>query len=126
MPAAWRSADRTTRVALGLLALIYLVLPVVSTAIAGIPHNKHATLAGTVVALAIVYCILATFVVSLLRGRRWAWVVLLAFSAVGIIEGIINFRARGLTLSVVILLLLISPPVRRYVEPRHREALDSS
>jgi hypothetical protein len=122
MPSAWRSADRTTQLALGLIALIYLGLPPALLLLGGIPHYKHTTTGATVAALVIAYGIVVALVVPLLRGRRWAWVVLLLFAALGLVQSIVNFRASGLAVDVAVLSLLVSPPVRRYVEPRRREA----
>jgi len=121
MPSAWRSADRTTQVALGLIVLMYLVVPAVLLLADGIPRYKHTTAAATVAALLIAYGILAALVVPLLRGRRWAWVVLLVFAAWGLVQTAVNFRALGLVLAAADLLLLLSPPVRRYVAPRSPE-----
>jgi hypothetical protein len=111
---AWRSVDLTTRVTLLATALLAALLPLV-----GILRLKHAT-AGTTAAVALVaYAFLAVLFVPFLRGKRWAWIVLLLFYGSTLVQDAFSFRgALATSVAVVEVALLLSPRVRRYVTSR--------
>jgi hypothetical protein len=115
--AARAPIDRTTRnvvTAYTLLSVAELVFAIVDTALA---RHKHPV---STVAFVSVYvfsaALLAVLLVGLVRRRRWAWVVLLAVNGFAVISyALESGRAVLLASYLVGVVLLLSPPMRRYV-----------
>lgn len=112
----WRvSLDGRTRVVLlAFLLLAPLPLLVGELSVLFSPH-KHATVAGIVVGFVILAMILAVLLAALVRRRRWAWLVLVLLFGSAVILDVFNFNVVGSILDVIGFALLMSPPMRRYV-----------
>ena len=63
--------------------------------------------------------------VALLRGHRWAWIVLVALNALSVVSYLWDpADALALVMTVLRLALLLSPPVRGFVWERNRQPGD--
>jgi hypothetical protein len=92
----------------------YLVLTaapfiVVATTAAYWRHAEPAT----------VTVLVAVVLISLVRRHRWAWVVLVVLEGVVLISSLRPTKAFWFIADLASFALLVSPPMRRYVRPRH-------
>ena len=122
------SVDGRARVVL--LAVTLLAVQPLLTGELGVllsPH-RHSTVVGVVSGFVILVAILAVLLVALVRRRWWAWLVLVVLFSGAVILDVLKFNGMvALVRDVVGLALLMSPPMRRYVnganEPDRRQGL---
>jgi hypothetical protein len=110
------SLDGRTRIVL--LAFILLAvqpLLIGELSVLRSPH-KDSTVVGIVSGFVILAAILAMLLAALLRRRRWAWLVLVFLFGSAVILDVFNFNGVvRFILDVIGFALLLSPPMRRYV-----------
>ena len=125
----WRRASVNTRA----VVAAYVVLSGVQLAVALgrwlTEHHKHyiapAGVAGVAVLLVAVWGMLT---LAVLWRHRWAWAVVTALS----VFGVLSFTwepgraAESLAFDIAALVLLLSPPMRRYVGVRRPAAVSPS
>jgi drug/metabolite transporter (DMT)-like permease len=105
------STHRKTRLVVG----TYLVLAAAPFIVAATTaaYWRHAEPATVTVLIAVV-------LISLVRRHRWAWVVLVVIEGVVLISFAFDFTKAFLFIAdLASFALLVSPPMRRYVRPRH-------
>lgn len=100
-----------------LLSVAELAFATVDTSLA---RHKHPV---STVALVSVFgfsaALLAVLLVGLVRRRRWAWVVLLAVNGFAVISYAFGSGEAVLLVAYLVgVVLLLSPPMRRYVRRR--------
>jgi MFS family permease len=79
------------------------------------PH-RHATVVGIMAGFVILAAILAMLLAALVRRRRWAWRVLALLFGAGVILDVFNLNdVVAFIIDLIALALLMSPPMRRYV-----------
>jgi putative copper export protein len=106
---------RTRFVLLAFIVLAVQPLLVGELSVLFSPH-KHATVVGTLVGFAILAAILVALLTALVRRRRWAWLVLVILFGLSLILDLFYFNGVvRFTLDVIVFALLVSPPMRRYV-----------
>jgi len=112
------SPDDTARLAL--LALVILtVAPLLVAAVRLLlsTHNHRVPVGQTVGTSVVVYTLLFIVpLVGLTRQKRWGWILLVFLSSLLLASEPFHFNGSvALSLDVIRLGLLLSPPIRRYV-----------
>lgn len=105
---------------LALLALIMLTVGLLLVAVVRLllSTHMHGVPVGVTVATSVVVYILLFVVplVALARRKRWGWILLVFLSGLLVVSEPFDFNGPvALSLDVIRLGLLLSPPIRRYV-----------
>jgi hypothetical protein len=110
------SLDGRTRIVLLAFILVAVQPLLIGELSVLLSSHKHSTVVGIVSGFVILAAILAVLLVALVRRRRWAWLVLAFLFSVAVILDVLKFNGVvTLVRDVVGLALLVSPPMRRYV-----------
>jgi hypothetical protein len=116
--ASWRRAPQATRIALAAYALLSVV-PFLTSGVLGLSElDKHPGASAALIATAMVVgvALLAGLLLALVLQRRWAWIVLLLLEGAVVVPYMWESGpARSLVTSSIGILVLLSPPMRRWV-----------
>lgn len=127
------SLDGRTRVVLLAVILLAVQPLLIGELSVLLSSHKDSTVVGIVSGFVILITILAMLLVALVRGRRWAWLVLVLLFGFAVVLDAFNFNGVVKSIiDVIVFALLVSPPMRRHInranesDDRQGPARDSS
>jgi len=120
----WRSDRRASPDDMARLALLALIILTVGPLLVAVGRlllstHKHRVPVGQTVGTSVVVYTLLFIVplIGLTRRKRWGWILLVFLSGLLIVSEPFDFNGPvALSLDVIRLGLLLSPPIRRYVD----------
>jgi hypothetical protein len=108
------SLDGRTRFVLFAFALLAAQSLVVGVTKTRIP--RHGSAIGLWIGFVLLFILLAVLVISLVRGRRWAWLAFVALYGVSLVVDVVNLSDLvEFSLALIRFMLLMSRPMRHHV-----------
>jgi hypothetical protein len=110
------SLDGRTRVVLLAVILLAVQPLLIGELSVLLSSHRHSTAVGIVSGFVILAVILAILLMALVRRRRWAWLALVLLFGSAVVLDVFNLTsAVRFILHVIGFALLVSPPMRRYI-----------
>jgi hypothetical protein len=121
----YASLDGRTRIVL----LVFIVLAVQPLLIGELSvllsSHRHSTVFGILAGFVVLVIILMVLLTALVHRRRWAWLSLVLLFGFSLVLNLFNFNGVvRFILDVIAFSLLISPPMRRYVNQTKTSGVD--